>query len=186
LNALAGRRIAKVSATPGKTRMMNVYQFSLVRGARSAVASLERQPSDAHREQPRTAHSAFFLLDLPGYGFARASQADRRAFRGLITHTLARPGLTGVVWLLDIRHAPSTDDRTMHELFAGRGTRVLAALTKSDKLPRRQRESREHELRAALALDDDQMIVTSAREQEGIGELREALGELVRVRGSPG
>ncbi len=128
----------------------------------------------------------FYVLDLPGYGYATASKANRTAFRLLITHTLARPGLTGVLWLLDIRHQPSADDRTIHEQFAGRGTRILAAFTKADKLSQRERLGRERELREALALDDDQVIVTSARENKGIKELREAIGELVGVCGPPG
>ena len=159
--------------------MLNVYEIPLVPGEWCVVDSEASRPSDSHRQQPRTTYHAFYFLDLPGYGFARASQADRRAFHLLITHTLARPGLTGVLWLLDIRHAPSADDRDMHELFAGRKTRVLAALTKSDKLPRGQRVSRERELREALALDDDQVILTSVRENEGIEELRESIKRFV-------
>ncbi len=150
--------------------MMNVYLLG--------AGSGERYPP-MHRKEPLPAPRSLYLLDLPGYGFARASQADRRAFHLLITHTLARPGLTGVLWLLDIRHAPSADDRDMRELFAGRKTRVLAALTKSDKVPRGRRVSRERELREALALDDDQVILTSVRENEGIEELRESIKRFV-------
>jgi GTP-binding protein len=157
--------------------MLNVYLLG--------AGSGERYPP-MHQKVPLPAPRSLYLLDLPGYGYARASHGDRRSFRLLITHTLARPRLSGVLWLLDIRHAPSTDDRAMHELFAGRGTRVLAALTKSDTLPRGQRVNRERELRATLELDDDQMIVTSARENEGIEALREAVAELVRSPESPG
>ena len=159
--------------------MLNVY---LMRGEWCVVDPGASRPPDSHRQQPRTTHHAFYFLDLPGYGYSKASHADRTAFRRLITHALARARLAGVVWLLDIRHAPSADDRAMHELFAERATRVLAALTKSDKLPRGQRESRERELRATLELDDDQVIVTSARQGEGIAELREAIGGLVQAR----
>src|SRR5207237_10616262 len=113
LNALAGRRIAKISGTPGKTRLLNVYEIPLVRGARYAVASSESQPPDAHRAPPRTAHRAFYFLDLPGYGYARASHAERHAFRGLVTGALERPRLAGVVWLLDSRREPSVDDRAI-------------------------------------------------------------------------
>jgi GTP-binding protein len=151
---MTGRKIAKVSGTPGKTRMLNVYLM------------------------PGLGAHALYVLDLPGYGYSRASQAERRAFRLLISHVLERPRLAGVLWLLDIRRDPSDEDRAMQELFAGRATRVLAALTKSDKLPRGQRVNRERELREALALDDDQVIVTSAQEKEGIVELREAIGRL--------
>jgi len=151
LNALAGRKIARISATPGKTRALNVY-----------------------------AMRGYYCIDLPGYGYARAAKAERTAFRLLIRHALERPRLAGVLWLLDIRREPSPDDRAMQHLFAARQTRVLAALTKSDKLPRGQRGGRERELREALALDADQAIVTSARAGVGVAELREAVAELVR------
>jgi GTP-binding protein len=158
LNALAGRRIAKVSGTPGKTRMLNVFEMP-----------------------------AYYLLDLPGYGYAKASHTDRRAFRLLITHVLDRARLAGVLWLLDIRREPSDDDWTMQQLFAERGTAVLAALTKSDAVARTARTRRAGELRSALELEEDQMIVTSARDKEGIDELREAIAGLIERRlGDPG
>jgi GTP-binding protein len=150
LNALVGRRIAKVSGTPGKTRALNVFQVG----------------------------QAFFL-DLPGYGYSRAGKADRTGFRRLVRHALGRVRLAGVVWLLDIRHEPSADDRTMQDLLAERETRALAALTKGDKVPRGERRRREQELRATLGLPEDQVIVTSARTGEGIPELREAIAGLI-------
>ena len=125
---------------------------------------------------------AYYVLDLPGYGYARASQTDRRAFRLLITHVLDRRRLAGVLWLLDIRREPSDDDRAMQELFAERQTPVLAALTKSDAVARAARTRRERELRSALELDEDQMIVTSARGKEGIEDLREAIAGLIHPR----
>jgi len=150
LNALVGRRIAKTSGTPGKTRALNVFQV----------------------EQT-------FFLDLPGYGYSRAAKSDRTAFRRLVNHTLNRERLAGVVWLLDIRHEPSADDLTMQDLLAERETRALAALTKGDKLPRRERQRREQELRTALGLPEDQVIVTSAKTGDGIPELREAIAGLI-------
>jgi GTP-binding protein len=84
-----------------------------------------------------------------------------------------------VVWLLDIRREPSPEDRAMQTFFAARATRVLAALTKSDKLARTARLARARVLQDALALDSDQVIVTSARVADGIAELREAIQGLV-------
>jgi GTP-binding protein len=153
LNALAGRRIARVSQTPGKTRALNVYLMG-----------------------------AFYFLDLPGYGYARAAKAERAEFRHLIGHAVERPRLVGVLWLLDIRREPSDDDRAIQDLFAARATPVLAALTKSDTLARTARGRREHELRQLLEFDDDQLIVTSAREKEGIEQLREAIAGLIHPR----
>jgi len=180
LNALAGRRIAKVSGTPGKTRMLNVYEIPLKRGEWYVVDSEASRAATPHGQQPRTTHHAFYFLDLPGYGYAKASHADRRAFRLLITHVLDRARLAGVLWLLDIRREPSDEDRTMQQLFAERGTPVLAALTKSDAVARTARTRRAGELRGALELEEDQMIVTSAREKEGIDDLREAVAGLIR------
>jgi GTP-binding protein len=156
LNAFAGRRIARVSATPGKTQALNVYRL----GAGSAP-------------------TPYYVLDLPGYGYAKAAKTERAQFRRLIADAIERPLLVGVVWLLDIRREPSPDDAAMQTLFAARATRVLAALTKSDKLAASARLARARALAEALALDADQVIVTSARMAEGITELREAIQALV-------
>jgi len=153
LNALVGRRIAKTSRTPGKTRALNVF---LIEGSH-------------------------YFLDLPGYGYARAGKAQRAAFRGLLKHALLREQLRGVVWLLDIRHPPSVDDRVMQDVLAEGAMHVLAALTKGDKLSREQRRIRERELRGELELPEDQVLVTSARTGEGIAELREAIAGLIEA-----
>jgi GTP-binding protein len=153
LNALLGRKAARVSGTPGKTRMLNVF---------------------------RVGPPFFYLLDLPGYGFARASKTDRAAFLGLLRHALRRPRIAGVVWLLDVRREPSHDDREMQDTLAAGGMQVLAAFTKSDKLPRGRRLTRERELRKALAMSEEQTVLTSAQTGEGIVELREAITALVQ------
>ena len=122
---------------------------------------------------------SLYLLDLPGYGYARASKGELTAFRGLLNHVVKRARLVGVVWLLDIRRDPSPEDQAMQDSFAAVGTRVLAALTKGDKLPRGQRLTRATALREALGMGDDQMIVTSAKTGDGIPELRAAVAALV-------
>lgn len=151
MNALVGRRIAKTSSTPGKTRALNVF---LIAGSH-------------------------YFLDLPGYGYARIGKAQRAAFRGLLKHILLRERLRGVVWLLDIRHSPSADDWAMHESLAEGETHVLAALTKADKLSTGERNARERELRQELELPEDQVVVTSAKTGYGIVELQEAIGGLI-------
>ena len=151
MNALVGRRIAKTSATPGKTRALNVF---LIDGA-------------------------YYFLDLPGYGYARASKSERSGFRGLLKHAVFRERLRGVVWLLDIRHSPSRDDRAMQEVLVEEETHVLAALTKGDKLSTTARRTRERELQEELGLPEDQVIVTSAKTGEGIVELKDAVAALI-------
>ena len=85
-----------------------------------------------------------------------------------------------MVWLLDIRHPPSVDDRAMQDALVEGETHVLAALTKGDKLSTAQRRARERELRDELGLPEDQVIATSAKTGKGIAELREAIEGLVR------
>jgi len=92
---------------------------------------------------------------------------------------LNRATLSGVVWLLDIRHDLSTDDREIRDLLSGIGVRTLAALTKGDKLQRGAARKREAELAAELELDDDQVLLTSAKTGTGIVDLREALALLI-------
>src|SRR6266566_2531346 len=151
LNALVGRRIAKISGTPGKTRALNVFLID-----------------ESH-----------YFLDLPGYGYARVGKAQRAAFRGLVKHALRRERLRGVVWLLDIRHALSADDQAMQDALADEATQVLAALTKADKLSSGKRGTRERELREELGLPEDQVTVTSAKTGAGIADLKEAIAGLI-------
>lgn len=144
LNALVGQPgLARVSGTPGKTTLLNAYRLP-----------------------------GFYLIDLPGYGFARAGKSARASYRSLVTRCLGeRPTLGGVVWLLDIRHDPSDDDLDMQQLLIRSGRPVLAALTKADKLGRTAVAARARQVADALGLPQDQVQVTSSRTGLGIGEL---------------
>jgi len=98
----------------------------------------------------------------------------------LVKHTLRRDRLQGVVWLLDIRHPLSAEDQAMQDALAEEETtRVLAALTKGDKLSAGKRSTRERELRDELGLPEDQVVVTSAKTGEGIADLKEAIAGLI-------
>src|SRR5438477_8612658 len=175
LNALVGRRIAKTSGTPGKTRALNVFLIPNLGSGEGGVG-----PSGPHRREPLPTPHSLYFLDLPGYGYARAGKQQRADFRRLLRYALERERLRGVVWLLDIRHPPSVDDRTMQDTLAEGERHVLAALTKGDKLSTAERRDRERELREELGLPADQVIVTSAKTGDGIPEPREAIEELVR------
>jgi GTP-binding protein len=144
LNALVGRPgLARVSRTPGKTALLNFYRLPKL-----------------------------YLVDLPGYGFARASKGDRAGYRRLVNEYLrTRETLAGIVWLLDIRHQPSRDDLEMQELLIGSGRPVLATFTKADKLTRSARQTRERELAESLGLRGEQIQVTSSHSGQGISEL---------------
>jgi GTP-binding protein len=148
LNALVGRPgLARVSGTPGKTVLLNAF----------------RLPD-------------LYLVDLPGYGFARASRSARAGYRRLVTTYLTkRPNLAGVVWLLDVRHEPSKDDREIQSLLVESGRPVLAVLTKADKLTHSARTTRTRELAAALGLQEDQVQLTSSKSRLGVAELAQSI-----------
>lgn len=148
LNALLGRRsLARVSSTPGKTQLLNIYTLP-------------------------TLH----LIDLPGYGYARATKPERAGYRKLLERLLRdRPTLSGVVWLLDIRHPPSRDDVEFQQLLAKSGIAVLVVLTKADKLNRSGVTTALRDRTRELGLEADQIQVVSAERGDGITELATAI-----------
>ncbi len=122
----------------------------------------------------------YYLVDLPGYGYARASKRDRRRLHALLQEYLStREPLAGVVWLLDVRREPSAEDRDMGAELAERGVPTLAAITKADKLGRARRLERTREILYAVGLPQEQSVVTSTRTREGIEQLRDAIDGLV-------
>lgn len=149
LNLLVGRKaLARVSATPGKTRALNVFNW----GGRC------------------------YLVDVPGYGWSKAGQADRTAWRGLVTHYIQdRPTLAGALWLLDIRHDPSADDISFGGLLSRRKLPVLPVLTKADKIGKNRRDERIASIAKKLALPPDDMVATSSLTKEGQETLRDAV-----------
>jgi GTP-binding protein len=144
LNALVGRPgLARVSGSPGKTTLLNFYRL------------------------PR-----LYLVDLPGYGFARSSKSARAGYRKLLRGYLdTRLTLAGIVWLLDIRHDLSREDQEMRELLTESGRPVLPVLTKADKLTRSALRTRERELARILDLAPEHVAVTSSRSGTGIADL---------------
>ncbi len=149
LNHLVGRRaLARTSRTPGKTRALNVFSW----GERC------------------------YLVDVPGYGWARVGQSERAAFRRLVEGYLAeRPQLAGVLWLLDLRREPSPDDAAIGAVLAKRGVPALAVLTKADQVARGRRAARVKAVAEGLGLDEAACLVTSAHTREGMEELRESV-----------
>ena len=173
LNALVGiKGLAKVSATPGKTQAMNVFRVeSQEPRAKSGGSGVEATPRlSALGSRP------YYLVDLPGYGYAKTSKTERARFASLIQGFLTtRPSVTGIVWLLDARHEPSKEDRSMAELLGERGLPVLAVLTKADKLGTNALRAQVATIAQALGLTPDQVEVTSSKRGDGIATLRDSI-----------
>jgi GTP-binding protein len=129
-------------------------------------------------ELPTLPH-ALYLLDLPGYGYAKAPKTERATFRPLIEATLRRPRVAGILWLLDIRRGLGSHDAEVRELLAAGGVRTLAVLTKGDKLPQAARRRQAELWRETLEFESAQMVVTSAQAGTGIDDLRHAIDTLL-------
>lgn len=153
VNALAGRKsLARISATPGKTRSINYY---------------------------RVGEGSAYLVDLPGYGYARCSQAERDKWALLMNRYLSHtPGLRTLVLLLDARLPPQKADKTLLTLASSLSLPVLPVLTKADKCNKKEREACARAWTALLG--QRTLLVTSAHKKSGIPELRRALLHLLR------
>jgi GTP-binding protein len=122
VNCLAGRKgLAKISATPGKTRSLNFYEAQA---------------------------AGYCLVDLPGYGYARCSKAERDKWGQLIETFLQKTDrLRAVVALVDCRLTPQRLDIELVEWLRTRRIPVLVVLTKADKCAQRDREARKKQWR---------------------------------------
>jgi len=151
INVLLGRtkkKIAHVSATPGKTQGLNFYKVD---------------------EQ-------FFLVDLPGYGFAQAPASVRESWKGLVDGYLARKdGPRAVVLLIDVRRDPTPEDRILLERLAELALPVLIVFTKMDKLTHSQKAKRVEKLVGLLEVDSEQVVPFSSMTGDGKELLLEAL-----------
>jgi GTP-binding protein len=153
--------IARVSATPGKTREIN---FFTVNAASSQDEELE-----------------FFLVDLPGYGYARVPQGVKQQWQDLMEWYLRNtPQLKGVVQLIDVRHEPTEADRTMLRYLIETEMPALIVLTKVDKLTRSARGAQVRTVVRELGVDADQIIEFSAVTGEGKDELLTTLEALLQ------
>ncbi len=144
---LGSAGLARTSRQPGKTRLLNYY---LVEGPRR-----------------------FYIVDLPGYGYAKVSQKEREAWRRLILAFLSaedRP--LAVFHLLDLRHVPSEQDREMSWWLRERKLPMAIAVTKTDKVGRPRWSTHLRAIVETLELlPQTPLILTSAAKREGRQEM---------------
>ncbi|MFH1912856.1 MAG: ribosome biogenesis GTP-binding protein YihA/YsxC [Pseudomonadota bacterium] len=125
VNRLAGRKtLAKISSKPGKTRSLNYYRVN---------------------------PDGFYLVDLPGYGYAKCSKTEREKWGKLIeAYMTANPGLKAVVVLLDSRLTPQKLDMELTSYLRGLGIPVIPVLTKADKPKQRERAALQNQWKDIL------------------------------------
>ena len=137
INTLLNRKgFAKTSATPGRTQSINFMEIN----------------------------SAFCFVDLPGYGYAHASHAEKDRWSKLIAdYCTKRENLKGVIWLLDIRHPGTAADREALAWLATRDLPLFPVFTKCDKESQQQVAANRKAYRAAFGLLSEGVNYTTAR-----------------------
>jgi GTP-binding protein len=157
INALTGRKaLARVSVTPGRTRELNFFELG--------------------------ADGALYLVDLPGYGYARASKAEVKGWTRLIGDYLKRRReLKRVFLLIDARHGLKPNDRETMTLLDEGAVSYQAVLTKADKPKASELAAVQDNVASELAKHPaahPQVLTTSARMGAGLEELRAAIAAL--------
>ncbi|MTV48676.1 YihA family ribosome biogenesis GTP-binding protein [Heliobacillus mobilis] len=153
INKLCNRRhLARTSSTPGKTQTLNFYQIN----------------------------KAYYIVDLPGYGYASVSKTLRAGWGPMMENYLRnRPQLRGVIQLVDIRHPPSKDDMAMYEWLTHFQIATAVIATKSDKISRGQHGKHVKVIRQTLNVPKEVPILTFSSETgEGKEDVLDLLGYL--------
>ena len=154
INRLLGRRnLARTGNTPGKTQTINFYRVN----------------------------DAWFLVDLPGYGYAKVAKSVNAQWGIMMeTYFKKRESLRAVIQIVDIRHAPSVEDVEMHEWLRLRQIPVMVVATKADKIARGQWIKHLNIIAKALGIPEVSMILPfSAESGVGVEELNEAVEEIL-------
>ena len=140
INCLLGRKnFARVGNSPGKTTHINYFKVD----------------------------NQLYLVDLPGYGYARVSQAERARWGRLIEHWFQDPSLMTLgIQIVDARHKPTADDCTMIECFKQSGKPFIVVANKLDKLKKSEIEPNLLQIKTALQLDDSVKVIPFSVEKK--------------------
>ncbi|PWI58855.1 ribosome biogenesis GTP-binding protein YihA/YsxC [Sulfoacidibacillus thermotolerans] len=156
LNKLLNRRnLARISGQPGKTQTLNFYHIN----------------------------NTFYLVDLPGYGYARVSKELRAKWGPMVEeYLMRRNSLIQVVQLIDVRHPPTRDDQQMFEWLHYHGRTPLVVATKADKIARGMYAKHTQQIRVNLGMQSSQLpvILTSADTGYGIQEVWDTLARKLK------
>lgn len=150
INALMNRKsLARTSAQPGKTQTINYYNVN----------------------------DAIYFVDLPGYGFAKVSESVKVQWGKMIERYLHKSRqLKAVFLLVDIRHAPSENDRTMYDWILSNGYHPIIIATKLDKINRSQIQKQLKLIRTTLHTEEEAVLIPfSAESKQGREEIYEIL-----------
>ena len=154
INALMNRKsLARTSSQPGKTQTINFYNIN----------------------------DALYFVDLPGYGYAKVSQQEKEKWGRMIERYLHQSNVLKAVFLLiDIRHDPSANDKTMYEWILANGFHPIIIATKADKINRSQLQKQIKAVRQGLGAGKDTVVLPfSAQTKQGREEIYEVIDRLM-------
>ncbi len=154
INALMNRKsLARTSSQPGKTQTINFYNIN----------------------------DALYFVDLPGYGYAKVSQGEKEKWGRMIERYLHQSNVLKAVFLLiDIRHDPSANDKTMYEWILANGFHPIIIATKADKINRSQLQKQIKAVRQGLGAGKDTVVLPfSAQTKQGREEIYEVIDRLM-------
>ncbi|MCR5112570.1 MAG: ribosome biogenesis GTP-binding protein YihA/YsxC [Acholeplasmatales bacterium] len=146
------KKLAKTSSNPGKTQTLNFFLIN----------------------------DDFYLVDVPGYGFANVAKSIKATFGKMIEdYVMTRENLKMVFLLVDFRHKPTEDDIAMYHFVKYYNRPVTIIATKSDKIKNIDRKKHKQQIIDALELDEnDRFIITSSEKREGLGNFLTILDEV--------
>jgi GTP-binding protein len=146
INSLLHKKnLAYVGATPGKTRVINFYNID----------------------------NKLYFVDLPGYGYAKVSKAEKASWDEMIeTYLYSRTQLKSIIMLVDIRHTPSDQDQTMYQWILSRSLPIVVVASKVDKISRSQLQNRLQDIIVTLKMPEAVLpIPFSAMTDQGKDEI---------------
>lgn len=155
INALMNRKsLARTSARPGKTQTINFYNIN----------------------------DELYFVDLPGYGYAKVSESEKQKWGKMVENYLHNSKkLRAVFLLIDIRHEPSANDRSMYEWILYQGYKPIIIATKLDKINRSQVQKHIKMLRTGLKVEKDTIVIPfSAQTKQGREEIYELLDRFLK------
>lgn len=150
INSLVNRKsLARTSSTPGKTRVINFFSVN----------------------------EDLYLVDLPGYGYAKVAKDEKAKWGQMIEDYLNhREQLKLVILLVDVRHEPTKDDKIMYEWMKATGSQMVVVATKADKLTRNHRNKSLQQIRKSLQMSQEDILLHfSSQTKEGRDELWETI-----------
>lgn len=155
INALARQnKLAKVSKEPGRTRLVNYFDFG-----------------------------AFVLADLPGYGYARVSKEEKLRWAKLLEEFFTQTEIAHVFALADIRHDPTADDRQMIEYLYYHAIPFTVVATKADKLSREAGRKGVRNIAAAYKCGEGNVLSTSSQNRQGLEEVAARIEQILTTYG---